>query len=727
MSTNLGDATCSVNSFHHTAASLNFNIPNFVADGVIHRFDRQGKKNAWYIAFEKNFSGRKFVYARFGDWKTQERHEWKTGGDISSSDAAEMRKLIEEAVASQEEEKARLRLEAKETARQMWELAEEKPTPYTEKKSCRNLSGTRTTKDLTLLIPTMVAGEMVGLQRIWPNGDKYFLKGQEAKGCYFQIGGGDASYVCEGWATGVSIHEATGKSVIVCFSAGNLKEISRKVPHATIAADNDRFTEGNPGVTAARKCGLNFIAPEFPPGDDESTDFNDLHLKYGINVVRQQLKEWGAVVNNVVGIRSKTPGVAKKKMSDVYKAICDAMTGRNVGAVPDFPVQFHIVEPSPGSRLIAQESEPQVIHYVSEKAVVQAILQYAHNLYMPRTGDNVGFEYKHASECMKFWRSFADPIPEPKMVSWPGEDGYTLRRLPWTLQEGPTPLFDELIDRTSNPNALRCFIGSLFFPEADLQQYVWIFGQGQNGKGALSRFLKRALNGAYTAQMVPAPNDKFWTSGLIGARLVVFPDCNNRTFVASGLFKSLTGGDPIKIEQKGQQPFTTELKAKYLFLSNERPHISSEKADTRRAIFCEMDTIQCDPRPGYEDELWTEGGMFLAKCFITYMKSCPNHNQIPTFGEDQHLKDWISTLEEEFEVAVQKHFIIDLRRSCTPAEFQKQLDLVWKNNKKTQQEFRSWLERQYGVRKSCRKSDGKVSKIYSGIEVIKNSTFNIGE
>jgi len=62
--------------------------------------------------------------------------------------------------------------------------------------------------------------------------------------------------VCEGYATGATIHEATGLAVIVAFDAGNLLPVARffreKKPDwlIVIAADNDAWTDTpikNPG------------------------------------------------------------------------------------------------------------------------------------------------------------------------------------------------------------------------------------------------------------------------------------------------------------------------------------------------------------------------------------------------------------------------------------------------------------------------------------------------
>lgn len=723
VSINLNDAMGSVNKILSKLSSIDFNFdPLF--DGKIHRFSRRSKnKSAWYIARLIPTPHGDYPIVCCGDWATSEKHTIKPDAKELNGSAEHVKKAIAEMMAEEEKCRAERQEVAKQVAVEQWEIAEpRRESEYMRRKGFDGNFGARVAKDGTLLIPTIFDGEMVGLQRVAPDGQKRFLAGQRMKGAYFIIGNitpENPAYLCEGFATACSINVATGRPVVVAFAASNMPEVARAFSGYKIvpAADNDRFTEGNPGAVAAEKCiaylGYKPVMPTFPDGDDKSTDFNDLHIRYGLSETRKQLE---ADMGEVVGIRSRVAAKAKVRMSDVYRKIAEAIDGKNASPVPDFPYRFHVVEPSPGTRLIAQETEPMVLHYVSEKAVVHAILQYAHALYLPRTGDGVGFEHKHASEAMKFWRGYVEPIPEPKMVSWPGEEGYTLRRLPWEMKKGDTPLFNEMMGRTTNAEALQCFIGSLFFSQADLQQYVWIKGLGQNGKGALSRFLRRALNGAYSSQTVPTIGDKFWTSGLIGARLVVFPDCNNRTFVSSGLFKSLTGGDPVKIEQKGQQPFTTELKAKFMFLSNETPHLSSEKADMRRAIYCEMQEIKEKPRAGYEDDLWLEGGRFLAKCFSLYSEKCNGHGQIE-IKDNEALDNVVTSLEEEFEVAVQKHFKVGPSQNCLPTHFQKKLDFIWPRDKKSQYEFRAWLERKHAVRKKTSRDHGD-AKIYTGISVI---------
>ena len=103
--------------------------------------------------------------------------------------------------------------------------------------------------------------------------------------------------VCEGYATGVSIHEATGHAVAVAFTSGNLEAVAlalrAKYPDLKIivAADDDHLTDRNPGMAKAKAAALavgGLVAVPLFPEDrhDKATDFNDLHQLGGFEAVK---------------------------------------------------------------------------------------------------------------------------------------------------------------------------------------------------------------------------------------------------------------------------------------------------------------------------------------------------------------------------------------------------------------------------------------------------------
>ena len=143
--------------------------------------------------------------------------------------------------------------------------------PYALKKGV-STDGTRVYGELLLIRGYDADKQLCTVLRIYPNGDKRFLSGTIAKGAYYAIGipTDGILYICEGWATGMSIRAATGHSVAVAFSCGNLGEVVRlmreRFPHITliIAADNDK--NGN-AIKKAEEAALQYDAwvvfPEF--------------------------------------------------------------------------------------------------------------------------------------------------------------------------------------------------------------------------------------------------------------------------------------------------------------------------------------------------------------------------------------------------------------------------------------------------------------------------------
>lgn len=407
--------------------------------------------------------------------------------------------------------------------------------------------------------------------------------------------------------------------------------------------------------------------------------------------------------------------MAKEKtpLSVYYAEIAKAINHDESSSLPEFPKKYYTHEISPGIRLYLRETDQaDEVEYVHELTLVNEILTWIRDTRLY----DFTFDTKKATEAARVWRATSKPVSKILNVCWQYDKGLTFRRLPWIPSYDPAPVFNEMFSRISNGRALKAFIGSLLCEKADMQQYVWLYGQGQNGKGSLSRFLYRILGNSYSSQMPPANHDRFWTYGILGKRLIVFPDCNNQSFVTSGLFKSLTGGDPVRVEQKNQPAATAVMNAKYLFLSNERPALSSEKADQRRIIYCEMQPVIGDPDPSYDAKLWAEGPTFLRQCIDIYNHDCEHHGPIPVKNEEA-LHDWVSTVEEEFETVFERNFGLDSSGYILPSAFQSRLQQLWPRNKKSQFEFINWLERTHGIRKKSMRDDIGVIKVYPGLSL----------
>lgn len=286
------------------AESLGFTITDIVPDGKIRRFDRKGKKNAWYVAYQifGAKSGTPFFVMVVGDWKTGEKHEYKSNIKFSREDISTIKKKIQEATEKAERER---QLKQEEVAAESTKLvAQLKPgkTPYTErKKICPTLNSLVYNDEL--IVPTRdIDGKIWGMQRVHPDGQKFFATGQRVAGTFYLIGDPeltDTLYIVEGYATGATVHEATGLPVVVAFNAGNLVAVAKAfrrqfVNHTIIIAGDDDFeTEGNPGQEKAKAAAAAALGePVFPVFKNRvsgQTDFNDLHVSEGIEAVREQL------------------------------------------------------------------------------------------------------------------------------------------------------------------------------------------------------------------------------------------------------------------------------------------------------------------------------------------------------------------------------------------------------------------------------------------------------
>lgn len=264
-----------------------------IPDGQIQRFhipgDKAGSRNGWYVLHLGGIAS-----GSFATWKTCEVHRWSSREPADWREAEQLRQRIEEARRWREAEQRRRWTEAEDWAIRWWQAARPADArhPYLLAKGVQ-AHGLRQRGD-ELLVPLVHAGRVVNLQRIALDGSKRFLFGGRVTGCYSPIGRievGGLLYVCEGWATGATLHEHTGAAVACAMNAGNLLAVGahlrRTYPDCSLifAGDDDRQTaaegKGNPGRIAANAAaaavGGEVVFPAWPAGAPPTlSDFNDL-------------------------------------------------------------------------------------------------------------------------------------------------------------------------------------------------------------------------------------------------------------------------------------------------------------------------------------------------------------------------------------------------------------------------------------------------------------------
>jgi putative DNA primase/helicase len=272
-----------INEFKTAMQAAGITPPDhIIGDGQLHRFhiggDKSGTLNGvYFLHLDSNPNG------WFSDWRGM-TGKWSANGKAQSF-TKEMRQQIEQERKQREEEKQLRHEQAAKTAAYIWGKA----TPATDHQYLINKRikphHARLYRD-SLVIPIYdESRELVNLQFITPFGVKRPLTGAKKKACFSAIrkdNNTDTILLCEGFATGASLHEETGHYTAIGLDAGNLlpvaQVIRRMYPKAVIivCGDNDLSGVGQKAAKeAANEVGGRFIIPP-----NVGQDWND-HLTNG--------------------------------------------------------------------------------------------------------------------------------------------------------------------------------------------------------------------------------------------------------------------------------------------------------------------------------------------------------------------------------------------------------------------------------------------------------------
>ncbi|MGK9154728.1 DUF5906 domain-containing protein [Acinetobacter radioresistens] len=219
----------------------------------------------------------------------------------------------------QKEELQKIQKNASTKALRLWNnthQGEEKNCAYLNNKQVSNFD-CLVNFDGDLIIPLYDEKRFLwNLQYIKHDGSKTFLSGGRKKGCFHFIGTVDLAdpviCIAEGYATAASIHMATNLPVVVAFDAGNLSPVGEAIrsiePTARLlyCADDDSAKEDT-GLKMANEAvavtGGLVIVPKFEYEDGRRkesqyleqqqafTDFNDLHVNFGLEEVKGQIEK----------------------------------------------------------------------------------------------------------------------------------------------------------------------------------------------------------------------------------------------------------------------------------------------------------------------------------------------------------------------------------------------------------------------------------------------------
>jgi putative DNA primase/helicase len=166
------------------------------------------------------------------------------------------------------------------------------------------------------------------------------------------------------------------------------------------------------------------------------------------------------------------------------------------------------------------------------------------------------------------------------------------------------------------------FCNAVLTGRSDLQKFLYLFGSGANGKGALMLLLLMLVGkeNTHSTTLADLNENRFEAANLKDRRLVLLTDEDKRVGGLS-VFKSATGQDPIRYERKGKDANNFIFKGMFVIAANSPTFVGdSNFAIKRRKVDfpCLARIAESDRRdltPEFESDL---------TAFTTYLLSLPD-------------------------------------------------------------------------------------------------------
>lgn len=204
--------------------------------------DKGKEKNGWYVIHEhRTEKNETLIFGSFGDWRSGETQKIKVkAGRMSPEEREVMRARQEEAKRRAAEVAANASRRAANRASSLFKrMPETGRSSYLDRKQIVGFRVRYAPRSGAFLIPMSNArDQIVGLQVIYPEKQQdtgrdksYWPYGMSKEGAFHLIGPdpepGEPLLICEGYATGASLHMATSFAVAIAFDAGNLLPVAK--------------------------------------------------------------------------------------------------------------------------------------------------------------------------------------------------------------------------------------------------------------------------------------------------------------------------------------------------------------------------------------------------------------------------------------------------------------------------------------------------------------------
>ncbi len=568
----------------------------FTYDGEIHRFSANGKpkdKSGWYTGTEDG----DLKVLIFGDWRMGDKHRWTSleTNDKRTKEYKQAQKFWEELRKQAEEKQKAIWEETRKEASAIWKSSQ----PATEEHPYLRSKGVlphaaRVNDRNQLVIPLMDEKKQPQtLQFIEEGGEKLFLPGGKVKGGFFWMGNSPDEettkvlLICEGFATGATLHECTGYPVVVAFNAGNLRPVLHSIlprfgqqAQVVIAGDDDRFKDKNTGKEAAKSLaqefGIRWVVPSWPEGSESGTDFNDLSFQISKEQLQQQVQAaldlpaetpanwWKVSEKGAVSFSSQFAArswvqshvhrlyqhpdlwefngkVWERLSEEQAKAEVHRMVCRGRGAEEGILKANHIEDTFAQAKLLLQHQRLVAFDRCSSRLVFRNgtldldSAQFLDHQFHAEDHNTIlkNYDYNSEAKCPR-WQSF---LREVEL-----EEDTILRLQEWC--------------------------GYCLIPATNLQRCLMLVGDGKNGKSVFLQTLREVIGSDNVSSLELAEMfDRFKVGQLQGKLANICSDVDTNTVIHTS-FKKIVAGEHTVAERKHLDPFEFQPFARILFSAN---------------------------------------------------------------------------------------------------------------------------------------------------------------
>lgn len=610
-----------------------FNIqPTFT--GEILRFDRGGKNhNAWAVFRKFELKDHTFYSAKIGDFATGEVYGWDSSEGLPPEILKEAKNFLKEADKKDEEEKLKNQIIAAKLCEDIWARSIDRgTTPYLDRKGLSKLYGARIDSDRpsNLLIPLRdTEGKLWNLQKILPekfgqaNIDKIFTEGAKIKGLFHTIGEifpKGRIIICEGFATGASIHEGTGHATVVAFNAQNLlpvaKALKEKWPEVsfTICGDDDQWTKKSDGTLwnvgrekakfAAGAIGAAKLFPRFKNLQSRPTDFNDLHNLEGLQSVKDQIlnaptiKELESCLE--VGKNGQLKKPSEHKIVQTLVEFFDGTLIQQDGEVFKFEnthwqhqgeenvrkmkLMLQFVS---GNNLNSSQIESAYRHLllqlpVAPKNMFQPNPFFANFLNGTLSISKMPNELAYRREFKA--HSYADYITNVIPLNYEPEK----LEANFEFLKSVDRIFEGDPDKAEKIRALKELFGSCLTPL--FPRIFLLVGPPGSGKSTFSILASKLVSEGNLSMVEPHEFRGFHMESMLGKLVNISTDIRTNEPIDDAMMKKIEDRVPVRIDRKFKTPVMAWLPAIHIFGCNKLPpnYEGDSRAFTRRTTILEF-------------------------------------------------------------------------------------------------------------------------------------------